>query len=373
MRILVIDTGSSSVKFSVYDIPAGTECFASEIERATSIEDALALVPAALVKADMQSFDAVGHRVAHGGERFVQATKIDDAVIAGIEACSSLAPLHNPPALAGIAMTRKAWGNLPQVVVFDTAFHHAMPARAITYAVPEAWRQASVRRYGFHGPSHQYIMERVADELGTAATQLRIVSCHLGNGASVCAIDRGQSVDTSMGLTALEGLVMGTRSGDIDPGLFGYLNRTLGLSIADIEAALYRKSGLAGLSGIGNDVRDIEAQAAQGNKDAALALDVFCYRIRKYIGAYAAAMGGLDVLAFTGGIGEHSANVRSRVCTGFEYLGLLFDEEHNAKVKLSGFEAPQLQQVASRVKVLVTQTREQWMIARQTYALLKKE
>jgi acetate kinase len=370
MRILVIDTGSSSVKFDVFDMETGEECLSSKIERVNSIDEALASVPAMLAKAGEQRFDAIGQRVAHGGERFHDAVIIDAAVIADIEACVPLAPLHNPPALAGITMVRKVWPKVPQVAVFDTAFHHAMPEHAIAYAVPQDWRKAGVRRYGFHGTSHQYIMERVAQELKTPVSELRIISCHLGNGASICAINRGQSVDTSMGLTALEGLVMGTRCGDLDPGIYGYLHQALGLSIAQIEDALYHKSGLAGLSGLGNDMRDIEKKAEAGNKDAALALEVFCYRLRKYIGAYAAAMEGIDALAFTGGVGENSVFIRKRVCAGFEYLGLVFDETRNAGVKLKGFEAPQLQRHDSRIKVLVTQTREQWMIARETYRLL---
>jgi acetate kinase len=227
-----------------------------------------------------------------------------------------------------------------------------------------------LRRYGFHGTSHKYVMERVAQELQTPATDLRIISCHLGNGASVCAIDRGASVDTSMGMTALEGLVMGSRSGDVDPGIFGYLQRTLRLSIAEIEDALYRQGGLAALSGLGNDLRRIEAQAAQGDARAQLALSVFAYRARKYIGAYAAAMGGFDVLAFTGGIGEHSASMRRRICDRLDFLGLYLDEDRNASPNLDRFAAPQIQQAHSRVRVIVTETREQWMIAKEAQRLL---
>ena len=370
MRILVINAGSSSVKFSVFDMDLNTECFSSQIERATSIEAALAEIPALLEKAGQHQVQAVGHRVGHGGEKFKEACLIDAAVIADIEDCVPLAPMHNPPALAAIAMARKEW-NVPQVAVFDTAFHQTMPARATTYAVPEIWRNAGVRRYGFHGTSHCYIMQRVAEELKTPATQLRIISCHLGNGASACAIDRGQSIDTSMGMTPLEGLVMGTRCGDIDPGMFSYLHRTLKLSFSDIENALNHDSGLAALSGFGNDVRDIEKQATLGNAKAQLALEIYAYRVKKYIGSYAAAMGGVDVVSLTAGIGEHSALMRSRICAGLEFLGLYFDEARNAAIKLSGFEAPHLHAPHSKVKVLVTQTREQWMIARDTHRLLQ--
>lgn len=218
MRVLVLNAGSSSVKFSVFDMDSGKQCFKSEIERVAHIKDALAKIPATLQKADQHRFDAIGHRVAHGGEKFKNACLIDKAVITDIKACVPLAPMHNPPILAGISMARKRW-KVPQVAVFDTAFHQTMPAHSYTYAVPETWRQTGLRRYGFHGTSHQYVMERLAEELKTPPCELRIISCHLGNGASMCAIDRGISVDTSMGMTALEGLVMGTRSGDVDPGI----------------------------------------------------------------------------------------------------------------------------------------------------------
>lgn len=370
MRILVINTGSSSVKFSVFD--AGEEVFASKTERAASVEDALLQIPAALEKAEQHRFDAIGQRIGHGGEKFKDASVIDDVVVADIEACVPLAPMHNPPALAGIKMARKAW-NVPQVAVFDTAFHQAIQPLATTYAIPESWREAGVRRYGFHGTSHCYIMQRVAEELKTPASDLRIISCHLGNGASVCAIKHGKSVDTSMGMTPLEGLVMGTRSGDVDPGIFTYLKHTLNLTIEQIENALYHDSGLVGLSGIGNDLRDIEKQAQADNAKALLALDIYAYRVKKYIGAYAAVMGGVDAVAFTAGIGENSADMRKRICVGLEFLGLQFDEKKNAEVKLTGFEAPQIQRVGSPVKVLVTTTREQWMIAKDTERVLSKK
>lgn len=363
---LVINAGSSSVKFSVFDLSNDTLLFKDEIERVDSIEGAIKLIVEKLHQAGHTDIKAIGHRVAHGGERFRDAALINDALVKIIEEYTPLAPLHNPPILAGIAMTRKRWPDVPQVAVFDTAFHQTMPPCATTYAVPEAWREMGLRRYGFHGTSHKYVMQRVAQELNTTPAQLRIISCHLGNGASVCAIDRGVSVDTSMGMTALEGLVMGTRSGDVDPGIFAYLKRALGLSVEQIEDALYKKSGLAALSGLGNDMRDIEKQAATGNVKARLAVEVYAYRVRKYIGAYAAAMGGCDVLAFTGGIGENSTSMRSHICRGLEFMGLDFDEEKNRRVKLEGFEAPQIQRSGSRIRVMVTETREQWMIAQET-------
>ncbi|MBV8938514.1 MAG: acetate kinase [Alphaproteobacteria bacterium] len=370
MRILVINAGSSSVKLSVFDMPSGEQRFEHEMEKIASVEEAVAAIPALLREKNAAQVDAVGHRVAHGGMKFRDAVTLNAEVMADIKDCVPLAPLHNPPAIAGIAIAAETWPGVPQIAVFDTAFHQAMPARATTYAVPERWRDAGVRRYGFHGTSHQYMMERVAAELAMPASQFRLISCHLGNGASVCAINRGVSVDTSMGMTALEGLVMGTRSGDVDPGVFAYLNRTQALSPAEVEDALYHRSGLAALSGIGNDLRDIERRAAQKDARAELAIDVYAYRARKYIGAYAAAMGGVEALSFTAGIGENSALMRRRICEGLECLGIVLDHDANAAVKLEGFEAPQIQTADSRVKVLVTRTREQWMIARETHRLL---
>jgi acetate kinase len=370
-RVLTINAGSSSVKFGVFDVSKNQQLFKSEFENVISIEEAIKKIPETIRENKISALNAVGHRVAHGGEQFRDAHVIDLSVIKSIEQCVPLAPLRNPPALAGIQIAGAAWPGVPQVAVFDTAFHQTIPDRATTYAVPQSWRETGLRRYGFHGTSHKYVMLRVAEELGISVTQLRIISCHLGNGASVCAIERGASVDTSMGMTALEGLVMGTRSGDIDPGLFAHLKRTLGLSVDKIEHALYQHSGLAALSGSGNDMRDIEKRAAEGDKSAQLAIQVYAYRVRKYIGAYAATMAGFDVLAFTGGIGENSASMRRRICTGFEFLGLALDEDRNANIRLSESEAPQIQSTTSRVRVIVTQTREQWMIAQEVARVLK--
>lgn len=371
MRILVINVGSSSVKLSVTDMPAGALLFKAELALGgTSAADVLRSIPALLRKGEVDGIEAVGHRVAHGADRFREATRLDDAAIAWIESMNVLAPLHNPPALEGIRIARASWPQLPQVAVFDTAFHADMPPEATAYAIPQAWRGAGIRRFGFHGTSHKYVMERVSAAVGVSPRELRIVSCHLGNGASVCAIERGRSIDTSMGMTPLEGLVMGSRSGDVDPGLVAHVHRTLGLSVEAIEDALYRESGLAGLSGRGNDLRDIEAAAAQGDSASQLALTVYAYRARKYIGAYAAAMGGVDVLAFTGGIGENSASMRRRICDRLEFLGLRLDEDTNVALRLREFEAAEIQHANSRVRVIVTQAREQWMIAREVHRLL---
>jgi len=373
MNILVINSGSSSIKFSVFNVAAGTQSFKSEIKRSASIENDLSLIPVALEKAGQLKIDAIGHRIVHGGSKFHSSVIIDAAVKDGIKSASSLAPTHNALALSEIEMSEKLWPQLPQVAVFDTAFHQTMLPRATTYAVPKQWRDAGLKRYGFHGTSHKYVMERVAQELKTSTADLRIISCHLGNGASICAIDRGLSIDTSMGMTVLEGLVMGTRAGDVDPGIFNFLHENLGLPVAEIEDALYNKSGLLALSEISNDMQEIEKRAAEGDKNSQLAINVYAYRIRKYIGAYAAAMSGFDVLAFTGGVGENSASMRKRICMGLEFLGLYFDDDQNVQVKLSEFEAPQLQLPNSRIKVLVTQTREQWMIAKETYRMLTSQ
>jgi len=369
-RVLTINAGSSSVKLAVFDTGANAQLYKAAVEGAASIEDAIRRIPEMLKARGITALDAIGHRVAHGGTKFRDACVIDPGVIQGIEECTPLAPLHNPAALAGIRVAADAWPGVPQVAVFDTAFHRTIPERAATYAVPQRWRDAGVRRYGFHGTSHKYVMLRVAEELKTPAAELRIVSCHLGNGASVCAIERGASIDTSMGMTALEGLVMGTRCGDVDPGLFAHLERTLGLSVAEIERALYRESGLAALSGLGNDMRNIEKRAAEGDRNAQLAIQVYAYRVRKYLGAYAAAMSGVDVVAFTGGIGENSASMRRRILSGLEFLGLALDEDRNAGVRLAGSEAPQIQRDNSRVRVIVTRTREQWMIALEAARIL---
>ena len=371
MRILVINVGSSSVKFSVFDAETEKQRLKNEFALSEgSVEPTLQRIPDFLKQAGETRIDAVGHRVAHGGSNFREPARIDEGVMAAIEEFSALAPLHNPPALAGIRVARACWPDAPQVAVFDTAFHSSMPTYATTYAVPQSWREDGLRRYGFHGTSHKYVMERVAQALAASPLDLRIISCHLGNGASMCAIDRGTSVDTSMGMTALEGLVMGTRSGDVDPGAFGYLHRRFGLSSEAIESVLYHEGGLAALSGLGNDLRRIETAAAEGDARAQLALSVYAYRARKYVGAYAAAMGGFDVLAFTGGIGENSASMRRRICDRLEFLGLYLDEDKNASVHLEDFAAPEIQQAHSRIRVIVTETREQWMIAKEVHRLL---
>jgi len=370
MRILVINAGSSSIKFGVFD--NGEHVFKHTLDNLEKIEDALEKVPSILKENGCKNFDVIGHRIAHGGEAFLEACIIDSKVISAIESCVPLAPLHNPPNLVGISIAQKAWPNVPQVAVFDTAFHQSMPQKAVTYAVPQKWRDLGLRRYGFHGTSHKYVMMRVSEELGSRPQDLRIISCHLGNGASICAINRGQSVDTSMGMTPLEGLVMGTRSGDVDPGLFAFLYRTQGLLPDQIEEHLYKNSGMKALSGAGNDMRVIQQKAENGDEQAALAIDIYTYRVRKYIGAYVAVLGTVDILAFTGGIGENSSFVRQKICNNLGFINLHFDENRNAKVDLKSYEAPQIHAEKSRIKVMVTKTREQWMIAKECEDIMLK-
>ncbi|MCF3973220.1 acetate/propionate family kinase [Paracoccus salsus] len=390
MRILVFNAGSSSLKFGFFDGDdhlfkgsfdrfredgcdyafVGPDCepergHAPHSDLAASIE----AVPDVLAAHDLTQIDAVGHRFVHGGTEFTGPALIDEAMIARIEAQTPLAPLHNPAMLDAMRLARRVWPDLPQVAVFDTSFHLTNPARATTYAVPAEWRDAGLRRFGFHGTSHKYVAHRAAEALGQPLAALRMISVHLGNGASACAVQYGASVDTSMGMTPLEGLVMGTRSGDIDPGAFGFLQRQLGLDIPQIEQALYSESGLKALTG-SSDMRDVEKRAAEGDAEAQLAINLYAYRARKYIGAYAAAMGGVDAVVFTGGIGENSASMRRRICDGLEFLGLMLDEDRNRAPDLSDRAAPQLQAQGSRVAVIVTETAEQLMIARELRQLI---
>lgn len=371
MRILAFNAGSATLKFGVFEPASSAPVMESTIDHPAVDGAAFDEVERQLRDAGVAAIDGVGHRVAHGGPRLSEAVRIDGDVEREIEMAAPLAPQHNPVALAGIRLARERWAGVPQVAVFDTAFHAGMPEQATTYAVPQAWRDAGVRRYGFHGLSHQHVLEAASAALERAPADLRIVSCHLGNGASVCAIDRGRSIDTSMGMTALEGLVMGSRSGDLDPGIPGFVARTLGMDPAQMEAALYHDSGLKALSGIGADLRQIEARAREGHAGALLALQVHAYRVRKYIGAYAAAMGGCDAIVFTGGAGENSAALRRRILEGLEFLGLRLDEDRNETFGASA-DVAELQAPRSQVAVLAVRAREQWIIARETAAVLRR-
>jgi len=316
---------------------------------------------------DAIKLTAVGHRVVHGGTGFTGATVVDDAVLARIRELTPLAPLHNPANIAGIEATRRAFPDVPQVAVFDTAFHQTLPEAAHTYAVPLAWRdEFAVRRYGFHGTSHRYVSRRAAAFLGRPITDTNVIVLHLGNGASAGAIRAGRSVDTSMGLTPLEGLVMGTRSGDLDPAIPEYLQRVAGLDAAAVDAALNRESGLLGLAGSG-DLRDVDRKAAAGDPAARLALDVYCHRIRKYVGAYYAVLGRVDAVVFTAGVGENAAQIRALSLAGLERLGIAVDAGRNeAEERGERFVSP----ADAEVAVLVIPTDEEIEIARQALAVL---
>ena len=395
MNVLVINCGSSSLKFQLINSeseavlakglcerigidgrltyqPAGGEKNVSEKAMPTHTE-AIQFVIDALTDADtgvVKSLDeigAVGHRVVHGGEKFAKSVVVTPEVKAAIAECNDLAPLHNPANLIGIEACESLMPGTPQVVVFDTAFHQTMPEKAYMYGLPyEYYEKYKVRRYGFHGTSHSFVSKRVAEIVGKPYNATKTIVCHLGNGASVSAVLNGESVDTSMGLTPLEGVVMGTRSGNIDPAIMEFIAKKENLDIAGIMNVLNKKSGVEGVSGVSSDFRDLEAAAKAGNKRAELAIDVFAYRVAKYVGAYAAAMNGVDNIVFTAGIGENCALVRTKVCSYLGYLGITIDEEANGK---RGEEII-ISTPDSKVKVLVVPTNEELAIARETVALV---
>ena len=395
MNVLVINCGSSSLKFQLINSeseavlakglcerigidgrltyqPAGGEKNVSEKAMPTHTE-AIQFVIDALTDADtgvVKSLDeigAVGHRVVHGGEKFAKSVVVTPEVKAAIAECNDLAPLHNPANLIGIEACESLMPGTPQVVVFDTAFHQTMPEKAYMYGLPyEYYEKYKVRRYGFHGTSHSFVSKRVAEIVGKPYNATKTIVCHLGNGASVSAVLNGESVDTSMGLTPLDGLVMGTRSGDIDPAIMEFIAKKENLDIAGIMNVLNKKSGVEGVSGVSSDFRDLEAAAKAGNKRAELAIDVFAYRVAKYVGAYTAAMNGVDNIVFTAGIGENCALVRTKVCSYLGYLGITIDEEANGK---RGEEII-ISTPDSKVKVLVVPTNEELAIARETVALV---
>jgi len=315
--------------------------------------------------------EAVGHRVVHGGERFQRSVRIDDTVLGGMEDMIELAPLHNPHNIKGVAAARAVLGaELPNVAVFDTAFHHTLPEKAYLYAIPyQLYRRHKVRRYGFHGTSHRYVSYRWRELTLVSREATRIITLHLGNGCSACAIDQGNSVDTSMGFTPLEGLVMGTRSGDLDPAVVEFLEAKEGLSATAVDNLLNKQSGLLGISGLTNDMRDLLAEAHENNdRRARLAIDVFCYRARKYIGAYLAALGGADAVIFAGGIGENAPEVRAQICQGLEWTGIEIDDEANRRM-VGGVEG-RITTHASRLAVWVIPTDEELLIARDTFRVV---
>ena len=316
----------------------------------------------------LEEIDAVGHRLVHGGEKFNTSVVITPEVIKQMEACTDLAPLHNPANLKGVAAITKILPNVPQVGVFDTAFHQTMPAHAYMYALPyEYYEKYGVRRYGFHGTSHRYVSRRACEFLGLDYENTKVITAHIGGGGSITAVKNGKSIDTSMGLTPVEGLVMGTRCGDVDLGAMTYLMEKEGLDAAGVNAVINKKSGVMGISGVSSDMRDIEAAIAAGNERAKLALDMFEYRLLKYIGAYTAALNGVDVLVFTGGIGENQMQTRDYICRGLEYLGVKYDAELNAKTRGEEIE---ISTPDSKVRVVVIPTDEELTIASDTVALV---
>jgi acetate kinase len=359
MNVLVLNAGSSSLKFHLFDGDSEQALAGGEIERVASMSGALRDV---FGKIDASQVKAVGHRVVHGGDRFHESVIVDDAVERAIEELSVLAPLHNPHNLEAIRAARAHLPGTPQVAAFDTAFHCALPPRAYLYGLPwDYWTEKKIRRYGFHGISHRYVMGRYAELQGKHPEDFRMITCHLGNGCSVCAIENGRSIDTSMGFTPLEGLIMGTRSGDVDAGAVLHLVAHEKIAPTDLLGVLNQESGLKGLSGISNDMRDLERAASAGNERARIAIDAFCYRVRKYIGMYLAAMNGTDVLIFTGGIGENSSGIRKRICEGLSNLGIAMDNGAN---EAADHEARRVG--ASAIPVWVVPANEELMIARDT-------
>ena len=398
MKILVINAGSSSLKYQLLDmdnesllakglcerigidghlkhqpqngkpvfdedvaLPTHTEAIAAVLEKLTSAEYG--------VVADMSEISAVGHRVVHGGEKFAESVLINDDVMAAIAECIPLAPLHNPANITGINACKAVMGEgVPQVAVFDTAFHQSMPGKAFTYAIPyEYYTDLKVRRYGFHGTSHRYVSKRCAEMMGKPMEELKIITCHMGNGSSICAVDGGKSVDTSMGFTPIAGLPMGTRCGDIDVSILEYLAANTGKDIAELTTILNKKSGVLGVSGVSSDFRDLDNAAGEGSERARLALDMFAYSVAKTVGSYAAAMNGVDAIVFTAGVGENSASTRADICAYLGWLGTTLDVDANGKRG----EDICISTPDSKVKMFVIPTNEELVIARDTKALVE--
>lgn len=364
IRILVVNAGSSSLKFALIEPESGEVLERGLVERLSGEGAHAKALDGVLTKLSGHAIAAVGHRVVHGGERFSESVVLDADAVAAIEACSELAPLHNPANLAGIAAARARFPDVPQVAVFDTAFHQTLPPKAYSYAIPrELYERFKVRRYGFHGTSHRYVAEEAARRLGRPLTELGLVTAHLGNGCSATAVRAGKSVDTTMGLTPLEGLVMGTRSGDVDPNLHDFLADRAGLSLSEITDLLNKKSGLLGLSGTSNDMRTLLAAREKGDARASLAIDVFTYRLAKAVLALGAALDRIDALVFTGGIGEHAAPIRAETLGALRVLGAEADPERNAAHGASS--GGRITSDASRLLALVVPTNEELVIARE--------
>ena len=401
MKIFVINSGSSSLKYQLLNMEDGSvmatglverigdamgkvsqknwpgEAREAEVEREMPFPDHRAAMHTVVdlvtgaetgVIASSAEIDAIGHRVVQGGETLFKSTLIDDDVVEKIRANCPLSPLHNPANLVGIEVSRELFAGVPQVAVFDTEFHQTMPAEAFMYPIPyELYEQLKIRRYGFHGTSHRYVAQQAAAMLGKAEDEVNLVTLHLGNGCSMAAVRQGKCIDTSMGLTPLAGVMMGTRSGDIDPAILPFLMKEKGLTMDEVDAILNKQSGLKGICGM-NDMRDIHAAAEKGDKKAALAVDMFVYRIKKYIGAYYAVTGPLDALVFTAGIGENDDEVRARVCEELEHLGISIDTERNAGRKKA---ATAVHADGSKVAILVIPTNEELAIAKATLSVLK--
>lgn len=397
MKILVINAGSSSLKYQLIDMDSVTVLAKGLCERIgidgsnlqhknlvkgqeVKIEkpmkdhaDAIQMVIDALIDAEhgviasMDEIGAVGHRVVHGGEEFSDSVVIDASVKKALERCTPLAPLHNPPNIIGIQACEKIMPNVPQIGVFDTAFHQTMPAKAYMYALPyELYQKHKIRKYGFHGTSHKFVTQEAAKAMGKPASELRIITCHLGNGSSVTAVDHGKSVDTSMGFTPLDGVVMGTRTGSMDPAVVTFLMDNEKLDTTGVTNLMNKKSGVFGVSGVSSDFRDLSAASANGNNRAQLALDMFCYSVKKLIGAYAAAMGGVDVVVFTAGVGENDAATRASIVSGLDFMGIKIDEAKNntrGTVDITAADAS--------VKTFVIPTNEELMIAIDTQRLVE--
>lgn len=395
MLILVVNAGSSSLKYQLFDMTTqtvlakglcerigieggrnihkvGAAEYTENIEMATHA-DAIRVLTARLTAPkvgllkSMKEIDAVGHRVLHGGQKFTESVLINDDVEAAIEECIPLGPLHNPANLMGIRACRQVMGDIPQVAVFDTAFHQTMPPKAYLYAIPfEYYRKYSIRRYGFHGTSHRYVSGKAAVLLGKKPEEIRVITCHLGNGSSIAAVAYGKCIDTSMGLTPLDGLPMGTRSGEVDPAIIGFLAEHENMTASEVVNMLNKKSGVLGISELSSDFRDLTAAADSGNEQAALALEIFIYAVKKYIGAYAAAMGGVDAIVFTGGIGENNARLRTACVENLEFMGVKLDDSlKEARVFNTAVSAPD-----SPVKVLVIPTNEELVIASDTMRIV---
>ena len=395
MKVLVINCGSSSLKFQLIDSeteqvlakglcerigidgrltysPAGGEKHVYEDplpNHTVAVSGVLAKLtdPEIGVIKSLAEIGAVGHRIVHGGEKFAQSTLLTEEAIKEVEACSELAPLHNPANIIGIRACQKLMPGIPMVGVFDTAFHQTMPPKAFLYSLPyEYYTKYGVRRYGFHGTSHSYVSKRAAEILGKDVKDLKIIVCHLGNGASLCAVDHGKSVDTSMGFTPLEGVTMGTRSGGLDPAIIEYIAAKENMSLAQVLNVLNKKSGVQGISGVSSDFRDLEGAAKEGNERAQAALDVFTYRVAKFVGYYAAAMNGVDVICFTAGIGENDISVRAEILSYLEFLGCKLDPEaNNCRGEEKIISTPD-----SKVIAMVVPTNEELAIARETVAIV---